>query len=1578
VSLLKSAANGNLTLTQLTTPLLTTATNIDLVINPAGAGAVQFPNDQTLRTSSFDSSFPINGFQINEVPGVAGYSAMTIGKIQADELAVRVFVADEVRVDRGDEFWTKSYGIVAETFTSPGAVDGTVSVKFEDSPALAGAIFVNDDWVLFRKLEITTGISLFNLWGQVSSYVNNSDGTQNWTFTLKSGPLSAEILKGSLAIDFGASGAALIHLSVIDAAGAPYIKMRKWAGANPYTPANFTTYVQIGHLGSIGNAYYTPSGYGLYIRSTAAEDQFMVADDNGLQIRGASLSLYNGANQTILINNASGMNFDEDLWGSWDNRRAMQWWPDVASMSGDPSLSIYTGKASGGFTNNQNFSYIDANPTGGVLAGLSVSAFGQGTGTDALLYLEGGSQSLATGSSATVTADAIELVGTPILSGTGSAQNFNPKTTLTYNLGTASLEWSKLYVEQIIVSGSISGSTLSGQEWEYAGSMTIDANSASNTIVSVVNQGTGSADLDVDRNITLGGTVDGVDLSGFKTAYDTHVGNIDAHHAQNHVIATTSGLGSNHTVSGLTAGQVLRALSATDAAFAQLGHSDLSGLTTGDPHTQYLLKAGGTITGNVTVSASITIDGVDISAHAADVNAHHARQHAITSTSDHTATGAALDLFGLTAVNTLGMLTPSASPGAASAILKSDGAGLLTLPQLTATTRVRTPLIDTTSGNLTIAPAGGVTAITGALTVSTTGAFVTSLSAPSLITASGNLSINPAGGTTAITGALTGSSTAAFTTNVSTPIVTAAANLTLSPTSNLILSPVVGFVGLTSPVSLRTDNYSSQFNGWNIAYDGGADFRHLFVDELHAKSFIADLEQALAGGQIISKSVAVLAVDFVVPNAGATATLTVEDLPSAADMAVFQANDIVRLRSFNRDSGSLTIGDCWGTVTSYADIAGGRQTWTFTRSGTTTYNTITQRGTATQLSSSAATSRAPAKPTGVVAGDALFAVVAHDGSADTVTAPAGWTAISYTSGTDINVGIYTKFAGASEGSTYSFSTVNSHALSVAIVAYFNVDSLLAYDDFSIQANAASTSMPAASVNASTTANRLLFFGGITNNSAATPPASMTELSDAGSTGIRTYIADQLLTASGATGTKTATISATHASVAAMITLRPTDSGTPAIAGTMIAGSTVAAKSLVLDYGVSGNGFHEVNAIDGAYGANSPYSQVVNWTGHPQSGSVVRTRMGNLFGITSTANEYGLYAGDGGIAATSQFLRVSNAGVQLNNIPIKLYNAGVQTVNIDSAGVDIWVGPSSADKRLTFNGTTLGLNSTDIKMYNSGTQTVNISSAGTDIWVGPSSADKRISWNGSALALKDSNITMTSSGTEFAKLDTTNGLDFKIGTSAAEEQPAITWRSTIGAGSPLSKITSWDSGTRISSRFEVIAPNTTRGAFIDIAAYNADTPQYVSGIAFDIGATGNTALATVYGDMKFFNGDIDMNDNNITGAGRVSAGSVGIDYTPTVGNWQTSGSTLLLNGLNYTTIGFHDSVNRVDFIRVGAGLITLGYDGGFGVANVAVGGTIKTALNNPWDLGSYTATAPAATGYVTIKINGTTYKLLAST
>lgn len=256
---------------------------------------------------------------------------------------------------------------------------------------------------------------------------------------------------------------------------------------------------------------------------------------------------------------------------------------------------------------------------------------------------------------------------------------------------------------------------------------------------------------------------------------------------------------------------------------------------------------------------------------------------------------------------------------------------------------------------------------------------------------------------------------------------------------------VDGYVGVPG--------YASQTTGWRVTAAGSGDFQYIYAGELHAKSFVADLEQALAGGQIISKSVAVVGATFTVPAAGSVSTLTVKDLPSAAGMAVFEAGDFVRLRTFSRAAGELDISDAWGTVTGYADAADGLQTWTFTRA------------------------------------------VANGGA-------------------------------------------------------------------------------------------------------------------------------------------------------------------------MAAGTEVAVESLVLDYGVSGNGFYEVNAIDGLYGVNSPYAQIVTWAGNsPYSGNqTVRARFGNLLGITSVA-EYGLLAGT--YAATGgQYFKASDIGFELHGIDMALWNGATKVLAVD--------------------------------------------------------------------------------------------------------------------------------------------------------------------------------------------------------------------------------------------------------------------------------------------------------------------------
>ena len=88
--------------------------------------------------------------------------------------------------------------------------------------------------------------------------------------------------------------------------------------------------------------------------------------------------------------------------------------------------------------------------------------------------------------------------------------------------------------------------------------------------------------------------------------------------------------------------------------------SQLAG-TISDGQAPQFLKTDGSraLLGNLSVTDGVTIDGVDLSVHAANPNAHHNWQHNMTSAADHVYSGGnALDVFGLTAPSTLGVLTP--------------------------------------------------------------------------------------------------------------------------------------------------------------------------------------------------------------------------------------------------------------------------------------------------------------------------------------------------------------------------------------------------------------------------------------------------------------------------------------------------------------------------------------------------------------------------------------------------------------------------------------------------------------------------------------------------------------------------------------------------------------------------------------------------------------------------------------------------------------------------------------------------------------------------------------------------------
>jgi hypothetical protein len=145
--------------------------------------------------------------------------------------------------------------------------------------------------------------------------------------------------------------------------------------------------------------------------------------------------------------------------------------------------------------------------------------------------------------------------------------------------------------------------------------------------------------------------------------------------------------------------------------------------------------------------------------------------------------------------------------------------------------------------------------------------------------------------------------------------------------------------------------YASQTSGWRITKTGDADFRYIFANEMHVRIFYADLTRALAGIEIVAKSVAELAAIFTAPNPGSPTTVTVRDHSAMPGVALFESGDVVALQFFSRANNELILALAWGTVTNYQSGPAGSQTqrWTFTRSsgvraGSMAAGTVVQAG----------------------------------------------------------------------------------------------------------------------------------------------------------------------------------------------------------------------------------------------------------------------------------------------------------------------------------------------------------------------------------------------------------------------------------------------------------------------------------------------------------------------------------------------------------------------------------------------------------------------------------------------------------
>jgi hypothetical protein len=344
-TLLRSSAYGNLLLNKIKVNEvtdydgasdLTIAPTLALDLRPDGDSITFDDADLVWESDNFlDDPLTISGLRI---ANNGSKVQLSIGRIKADELEVRMFTADEVRVNRGEEWWAKSYGIVQTEFDTPTAIDDTVAVWFEDSPVYAGQVFDDGDWVMIQYFDDSSGLSIERFWFVVvaSSYLAGTD-RHRLTLRLKDGSTSGKtIQKGALGIGMGASGQGYIYLSTLDSNDGPYIQTATWS-SNPYTAGNRTAHTRYGNLEGIldygaTQTWGIAAGNDLSVNPSTHPhlfDGFSVDETNGLRLFNSAIELYNSGTKAVEIQP------DGDVWFGAD------------VDSGDEGISFYHQASSG-------------------------------------------------------------------------------------------------------------------------------------------------------------------------------------------------------------------------------------------------------------------------------------------------------------------------------------------------------------------------------------------------------------------------------------------------------------------------------------------------------------------------------------------------------------------------------------------------------------------------------------------------------------------------------------------------------------------------------------------------------------------------------------------------------------------------------------------------------------------------------------------------------------------------------------------------------------------------------------------------------------------------------------------------------------------------------------------------------------------------------------------------------------------------------------------------------------------------------------------------------------------------------
>jgi hypothetical protein len=317
-----------------------------------------------------------------------------------------------------------------------------------------------------------------------------------------------------------------------------------------------------------------------------------------------------------------------------------------------------------------------------------------------------------------------------------------------------------------------------------------------------------------------------------------------------------------------------------------------------------------------------------------------------------------------------------------------------------------------------------------------------------------------------------------------------------------------------------------------------------------------------------------------------------------------------------------------------------------------------------------------------------------------------------------------------------------------------------------------------------------------------------------------------------------------------------------------------------------------------------------------------TGAGNLMELSMTGNSAS-NTGDvlqltvGGASTLTNLLNIVNLGGGAS-LTISDVTADTTPFVIDSAG-NVSVG---AD---------INTSATTIALLNTTATTINFGGAATTLAMAGGSGSTGCTINSSGDITCSGDVTAT--GGDLITTSTTAAL-FNTGATTLNIGGAAT-SMNIGPGAATAATLLFVGGSGATG----CSMTGNDGAF--------SCTSTIAGGAFSTG--GNITGNVLSGASLSVTGAVSSNSlstGGVTATGLVNTGNAAVDYTPTALNWGSTGSTILLNALNYSTIAFHDSGARVDFIRVGTGTMTLGYDGGYGSAAISMPGQVTIGSGSP--------------------------------